>query len=90
VQHFENSGYPGTMTLVADRTIELRIHISLFVGWERKMQRFKSSKSAQRFLSVHSSIYNLFNIQLHLISRDTLREFRHAASAEWGDVVRAA
>jgi len=57
---------------------------------ERKMQRFKSTKSAQRFLSVHSSIYNLFNIQRHLISRDTLREFRHAASAEWGDVVRAA
>ena len=28
---------------------------------ERKMQRFKSAGSAQRFLSVHSSIYNLFN-----------------------------
>jgi transposase-like protein len=54
------------------------------------MQRFKSTGSAQRFLSVHSSIYNLFNIQRHLISRDTLREFRDAASAEWGDVVRAA
>ncbi len=57
---------------------------------ERKMQWFKSTKSAQRFLSVHSSIYNLFNIQRHLNSRDTLRQFRHAASAEWGDVVRAA
>ncbi len=57
---------------------------------ERKMQRFKSTKSAQRFLSVHFSIYNLFNIQRHLNSRDTLREFRPAASAEWGDVVRAA
>jgi len=48
---------------------------------ERKMQRFKSARSAQRFLSVHSSIYNLFNFQRHLISRDTLREFRDAASA---------
>ena len=57
---------------------------------ERKMQRFKSAKSAQRFLSVHSSIYNLFNIQRHLISRNTLRQFRDAASAEWRDIIRAA
>ena len=34
---------------------------------ERKMQRFKSTGSAQRFLSVHSSVYNLLNIQRHLI-----------------------
>ena len=54
------------------------------------MQRFKSAGSAQRFLSVHSSIYNLFNFQRHLISRNTLREFRGAAAAEWRNVVRAA
>ena len=57
---------------------------------ERKMQRFKSAGSAQRFLSVHSSIYNLFNIQRHLISRDTLRQFRDTAKTEWHDVVMAA
>jgi len=57
---------------------------------ERKMQRFKSAKSAQRFLSVHSSIYNLFNFQRHLISRNTLRQFRDVASAEWCDIVSAA
>ncbi|WP_108881217.1 IS6 family transposase [Anderseniella sp. Alg231-50] len=57
---------------------------------ERKMQRFKSAGSAQRFLSVHSSFHNLFNFQRHLISRNTLREFRGAAAAEWLDVVRAA
>ena len=28
---------------------------------ERKMQRFKSPGSAQRFLAIHSAIYNLFN-----------------------------
>jgi len=43
---------------------------------ERKMQRFKSSGSAQKFLSVHSSIYNNFYLQRHLISRKTLRQFR--------------
>jgi transposase-like protein len=29
---------------------------------ERKMQRFKSPGSAQRFLSVHAAVYNLFNV----------------------------
>jgi putative transposase len=50
---------------------------------ERKMQRFKSAGSAQRFLSVHSSIYNHFNIQRHLISQNTLRQFRGAVTAQW-------
>ena len=36
---------------------------------ERKMQRFKSTGSAQRFLSVHGAVYNTFNVQRHLISR---------------------
>jgi transposase-like protein len=57
---------------------------------ERKMQRFKSAGSAQRFLSVHSSIYNLFNFQRHLISRNTLRKFRNTASTQWYNVVRVA
>ncbi len=55
---------------------------------ERKMQRFKSQKSAQRFLSTHGPIYNLFNTQRHLISRQTHRIFRNQAMAEW-DIVTA-
>ena len=42
---------------------------------ERKMQRFKSQGHAQRFVSTHSAIYNTFNIQRHLISRNTMRRF---------------
>ncbi len=37
------------------------------------MQRFKSPASAQRFLAVHATVYNLFNVQRHLVSRRTLR-----------------
>ncbi len=57
---------------------------------ERKMQRFKSQASAQRFLSNHGPIYNLFNVQRHLISRRTLRIFRNNAMKEWKAVTTAA
>ena len=56
---------------------------------ERRMQRFKSPGSAQRFLSIHAAIYNSFYTQRHLISRRTLRELRTAAMEEWRLVVAA-
>jgi len=46
---------------------------------ERRMPRFKSAKSAQRFLSTHAAVYTTFNVQRHLISRKTLRQFRGGA-----------
>ena len=57
---------------------------------ERKMQRFKSQGQAQRFTSTHSAIYNTFNIQRHLISRNTMRHFRTAATEEWNAASAAA
>src|SRR6202163_731760 len=39
---------------------------------ERKMQRFKSARSAQRFLSVHAAVHNTFNLQRTLVSRPQL------------------
>ena len=56
---------------------------------ERKMQRFKSAKSAQRFLFVNAAIYNTFNLQRHLISRSTLRQFRTEAMSVWHRVTAA-
>ena len=40
---------------------------------ERKMQRFKSPRSAQRFLNVHSAVHNTFNHQRHLIDASDLQ-----------------
>jgi len=50
---------------------------------ERKSKRFRSVKNAQKLLSAHDQIYNLFNYRRHLISRNTLRKFRDQASAAW-------
>jgi len=50
---------------------------------ERKMQRFKSPGSAQRFLSAHAAVHNTFNVERHLISRKTLKPFRAAAMEQW-------
>src|SRR5271170_1088695 len=56
---------------------------------ERKMQRFKSARSAQRFLGIHAAVHNTFNLQRHLVSRSTLRTFRAKASAQWQTAVAA-
>jgi putative transposase len=50
---------------------------------ERKMQRFKTPGSAQRFLSVHAAVQNTFNAQRHLTSSRTLRIFRDEAFGTW-------
>src|SRR4030081_3313912 len=57
---------------------------------ERKMQRFKSAPSAQRFLSIHAAVHNTFNLQRHLVSRSTLRIFRAEGTAEWQGLCSAA
>ena len=49
---------------------------------ERKSQKFRSLHQAQKLLSTHAQIYNLFNHRRHLISRNTLRKFRQQAQNE--------
>jgi putative transposase len=50
---------------------------------ERVMRRFKSVKQAQRFLSTHAAVYNLFNLGRHMISAETYRYFRLRSLASW-------
>src|ERR1700755_1168058 len=50
---------------------------------ERKLQRFKSPGSAQRFLSVRAVVHNTFNVQRHLVSRNSLRLLGGEAFQNW-------
>lgn len=50
---------------------------------ERKMQRFKSPSSAQRFLNLHSATYNSFYFQRHLLNRTKFKQYREGAFYEW-------
>jgi putative transposase len=54
------------------------------------MQRFKSAGTAQKFLSTHAAVYNIFNVQRHLTSAETHRSFRAAAMNTWNAAVAAA
>jgi putative transposase len=53
---------------------------------ERAMQRFRRMRSLQKFAAVHSSIYNHFNQERSLTSRDTFKLTRSAALAEWREL----
>jgi len=50
---------------------------------ERGMRRFKSTHQAQRFLSTHAAVYNLFNLGRHLILAKNYRVFRQRSFASW-------
>ena len=54
---------------------------------ERGMRRFKSTQQAQRFLTVHATVYNLFNLGRHLVSAKTYRFFRSRAFSSWNYAV---
>ena len=50
---------------------------------ERGMRRFKSMQQAQRFLSIHAMVYNLFNLGRHLVPAKNYRMLRQRAFASW-------
>jgi putative transposase len=55
----------------------------LFRRRERVMLRFRQMQSLQKFVAVHSSIHNHFNLERHLYSRSIFKINRAAALAEW-------
>ncbi len=50
---------------------------------ERAMQRFRRMKTLQKFAIVHANIANHFNLERHLVGRQTYKVRRSAALAEW-------
>jgi putative transposase len=54
---------------------------------ERGMRRFKSMFQAQRFVSVHAAVSNLFNLGRHLVAAGHYRTRRHGAFASWDRAV---
>jgi len=51
----------------------------------RQMQRFKSARQAQRFLSNHSRIHNHFQLRRHRLSASEHRQARDTALRTWRD-----
>ena len=50
---------------------------------EGAMSKFRDVKTLQKFGSIHASIHNHFNLDRHLNSRETFKQDRSAALAEW-------
>jgi len=57
---------------------------------ERQMKRFKSAGQAQRFLSAHDGISNLFQLHRHHVSAAQYRAARTEAFQVWAEVTGVA
>ena len=53
---------------------------------ERQMKRFKSPRQAQRFLSAHDGINNLFQLRRHDVPAVQYRAARTQAFQVWAEV----
>jgi len=51
------------------------------------MLRFRQMETLRKFASVHANVHNHFSLERHLIDRQTYRERRFAALAEWQALV---
>ena len=56
---------------------------------ERAMLRFRQMQSLQKFVSVHSSVHNLFNHQRNIEHRTRFKDLRNAALVEWRELLVA-
>ena len=50
---------------------------------ERAMLRFRRTRSLQKFVAVHASVFNHFNAERSFYSRANFKKIRAAALAEW-------
>ena len=57
---------------------------------ERQMERFKSARQAQRFLSAHDRVNNLFHLRRHRLSAAQYRAARTRAYRTWAEVTGVA
>jgi putative transposase len=53
---------------------------------ESAVLRFRRMKTLQKFATVHALVHNHFNTERHVVDRETFRERRSAALAEWGQI----
>ncbi len=51
---------------------------------ERGIRKFKSVRQAQRFVTVHAAVQNLFNLSRHLVGAQHYRDLRASAFGESG------
>ena len=54
---------------------------------ERGMRKFKSVGQAQRFVSAHAAVQNLFNLGRHLVGAQHYRDLRINAFTDWSRAV---
>ncbi len=54
------------------------------------MKQFKSARQAQRFLSIHDPISNLFHLRRYRLTAADYRRARTAAFATWADITSVA
>ncbi len=53
---------------------------------ERAMLRFRRMKTLQKFASVHANVSNHFNLERHIVDRQTFKQRRSAALAAWRQI----
>lgn len=54
------------------------------------MSPLRRVRSLQKFASLHSSVYNHFNLERHFYSRSNFKKNRDVALREWRELIAAA
>jgi len=57
----------------------LRSYNSTSGRWDKNLTR----RARQRFLNIHAAVYNLFNLDRHVVAAETYRYFRFRSFASW-------